>query len=1030
VRQLQFAVTDGKSFTQLETDDTVARAVSLVDPQSLTYQQTSTDKQGRWRLTKNYVTDPARSSVLLDVKFDVLSGGPYRLFTLYDPSLAGDSGNDSGSTVDSALVSSDTHSAAAPIASALVASTGFTATSTGYVGSVSDGQQDLIAHHALTSTYPQAGPGNISQVGEIPVKPGATLVTLALGFAGSSSQALGTAQASLSRPFGATRGSYQSGWHQYLSTLKAVPAALGTGKLATQYWTSVMTVKAHEDKTFPGAFIASLTIPWGQAADASAGAGGYQFVWARDEYEQATGLLAAGDTVAAKQAVTWLFTRQQETDGHFPQNSKVDGTPVQTNVQLDETAYPIVLAWQTGQFDKTFYTQHIAKAADYLVANGPSTPQERWEETGGYSPSTIADEIAGLTAAADIAAKNGDTAGAAIYQATADYRHPLRRQVLHPDQRQRKPRRRRHPQLAQRRRRAPGEQRRRRRLPRAHPARRQGAGRHLRRAFARGGRPVDQGQHPQRGHVAPLHLRRLRRDRHGAPWTGVGIGRPWPLLSGERGEYVLANGGNALSYLQSMANSANDGYMIPEQVWDLADPTSYGHVFGKGTGSAAPLAWAMAQYARLAQGIGAGKPVETPSVVTNRYATGHEPAAPSLTVTSPTDLSTATSRTAHVTGTTSGTAVYISVNGAKQAVPLSNGNFDATVTLPSISNQIVIAAVGAGGGTAEQIRTVLAFGSRGGGVTDPTGDDNGPGSYVYPTDGAFNPGSFDLTNFDVYQDGSNIRMVTRLAGAINNPWGGNGMSTQRLNIYVHDSTNTATTSTPLLPGTNMNAAGPWSQAIVADGRHQSSAYGEGVYGPGLTKIGAADLQVLPTSHQIVVTIPASVFGSTDLAKATYQVSMFSDAEDGEGIGNVRPVYSLDCWNGGSGCPWFIKQYRFGDGAGNWDGSMPSQDTDTSDPNAIEIISGSTPQSTALDWTNGSPVTVPSTNSGPTGASGSSPRPHPASAAPTDPSGTPASGTYAAAMPSSLSSCPALAGTPETSAASSITSTSTALGCRS
>jgi len=234
-----------------------------------------------------------------------------------------------------------------------------------------------------------------------------------------------------------------------------------------------------------------------------------------------------GDTVAAKQAVTWLFTRQQETDGHFPQNSKVDGTPVQTNVQLDETAYPIVLAWQTGQFDKTFYTQHIAKAADYLVANGPSTPQERWEETGGYSPSTIADEIAGLTAAADIAAKNGDTAGDAIYQATAD---SWQRQIekwtytttgslsdgkyyirisgsgnpddgatrnwpngsgVHPENR-----------------------RRRRRLPRAHPARRQGAGLHLRRAFARGGRPVDQGQHPQRGHVAPLHLRRLRRDRH------------------------------------------------------------------------------------------------------------------------------------------------------------------------------------------------------------------------------------------------------------------------------------------------------------------------------------------------------------------------------------------------------------------------------------------------------------------------------------------------------------------------------------
>lgn len=971
VRELQFAVTDGKKFTQLETDDTVTRAVSLVDPQSLTYQQTSTDKQGRWRLTKTYVTDPARSTVLLDLQFEVISGGPYRLYSLYDPSLAGDSGNDSGSTSGSALVSSDTHNAAAPVASALLASTGFAATSTGYVGSVSDGQLDLVAHHGLTSTYAQAGPGNISQVGEIPVKAATTHVTLALGFAGSSSQALATAQASLAMPFGATRGRYQSGWHQYLNSLKAVPVALGTGKLATQYWASVMTVKAHEDKTYPGAFIASLTIPWGQATDASGGGAGYHSVWARDEYEQVTGLLAAGDTAAAKRAVTWLFTRQQEPDGHFPQNSQVDGTPLQTNVQLDETAYPIVLAYQIGQFDRTFYTDHIAKAADYLVANGPTTAQERWEETGGYSPSTIADEIAGLTSAATIATKVGDTVGAAIYQATAD---SWQRQV-------------------------------------------EGwtytttgnlsDGKYYVRITSNG-KPDDgatrnwangAGVHPESSVVDAgfLELARLGvkapddpyvahsliavdqsikvttpsgdmwhrytydgygETASGAPWTGVGIGRPWPLLSGERGEYALANGGNALPYLQTMANSANDGYMIPEQAWDQADPTSYGHVFGKGTGSAAPLAWAMAQYARLAQGIGAGTPVETPAVVAQRYATGQEPAAPALTVTSPTDLSTATSRTAHVTGTTDAAGLYVSVNGVKQALPINSGTFDATITLPATSNQIVIAAVGANGGTAEQVRTVLAFGSRVGGLTDPTGDDNGPGSYVYPTDGAFNAGSLDLTNFDVYRDGDNVRMVTRVAGAINNSWGGNGMSTQRLNIYVHDSANSATTPTPLLPGTNMNVAGPWSQAIVADGRHQTSTYGEGVYGPGLNKIGAAVLQVLPTSRQIVVTIPASAFSNTDLAKASYQVSMFSDAEDGEGIGNVRPVYSLDCWNGNSGCPWFIKPYRLGGGAGIWDPSIPAQDTDTSDPNAIDIVSGSTPQSSALDWTKGSPVVVP------------------------------------------------------------------------
>ena len=973
VRQMQLAVTDGTTSTQLETDDTVARSVALADPQALTYRQTSTDKQGRWRLTKTYVTDPGRSSVLVDVQFSVLSGGPYRLFAIYDPSLAGDSGNDSGSTTGAALVSGDTHIGSAPVGSALVASTGFRATTTGYVGSASDGRQDLVDHHTLTATYAEAGPGNIVQVGEIPVRAGTTNVTLALGLAGSVGQALSTAHESLGTPFGTVRGRYQAGWHQYLSTLKAVPAALGTGRLATQYWAAVMTVKAHEEKTFPGAFIASLTIPWGQAVDASGSSGGgngYHFVWARDEYEQATGLLAAGDTAAAQRAVTWLFTRQRRPDGHFPQNSRVDGTPDQTNIQLDETAYPIVLAWQTGRTDNAFYTQHIAKAADYLVANGPSTPQERWEETGGYSPSTIADEIAGLTAAAAIATANGDAAGAAIYQATADSWH---RQIEKWDYT------------------TTGDL---------------SDGRYYIR-ISGSGDPDDgasrnwangAGSHPENSVVDAgfLELTRLGvkapgdayvahsltavdqsikvdtpsgpmwhrytfdgygETASGAPWTGVGIGRPWPLLSGERGEYVLANGGSAMPYLQTMANSANDGYMIPEQAWDQPDPTGYGHVFGKGTGSAAPLAWAMAQYARLAQGIGAGTPVETPAVVADRYATGHEPAAPALTVTSPADLSTASSRTVRLAGTTSAARLYVSVNGAKQAVPITGGSFDTTITLPAISNQIVVAAVAADGGTAEEVRTVLAFGSRLGGLTDPTGDDNGPGGYLYPTDGAFNAGSFDLTAFDVYRDGDSVRMVTRIAGAINNPWGGNGMSTQRLNIYVRDAGAGGTAATPLLPGTNMAAAGPWSRAVVADGRHESSTYGEGVYDPALTKVGPADLQVLPTSHQIVVTIGAGAFGGTDLSAATYQVSLFSDADDGEGIGNVRPVYSLDCYNG-IGCPGFIKQYRFGGGAGTWDPGIGSQDTDTRDPNAVDIVSGSTPQSSALDWTVGSPVVVP------------------------------------------------------------------------
>ena len=150
-----------------------------------------------------------------------------------------------------------------------------------------------------------------------------------------------------------------------------------------------MTVKAHEDKTFPGAFIASLTLPWGQVVNADGaggGGGGYHFVWARDLYHQVTSLLAAGDRAAAGRAVDWLFTRQQRPDGHFPQNSHVDGTPDQNNVQLDETAFPIILAGQVGRTGRTFYLDHIRPAADYLVARRTPDPAGALGDRGRLLP--------------------------------------------------------------------------------------------------------------------------------------------------------------------------------------------------------------------------------------------------------------------------------------------------------------------------------------------------------------------------------------------------------------------------------------------------------------------------------------------------------------------------------------------------------------------------------------------------------------------------------------------------------------------
>ena len=104
------------------------------------------------------------------------------------------------------------------------------------------------------------------------------------------------------------------------------------------------------------------------------------------------------------------------------------------------------------------------------------------------------------------------------------------------------------------------------------------------------------------------------------PDSLLDIGRIWPIFAGERGEYTLAAGGNAQSYLATMAGAANDGELIPEQVWDNNPPAGQpGIVTGQGASSATPLAWSHAQFIRLAWSIDAGRPVDQPSVVACRY---------------------------------------------------------------------------------------------------------------------------------------------------------------------------------------------------------------------------------------------------------------------------------------------------------------------------------------------------------------------------------------------------------------------------
>src|SRR5260370_11520793 len=182
-----------------------------------------------------------------------------------------------------------------------------------------------------------------------------------------------------------------------------------------------MVLKAHEDKKYRGAMIASMSIPWGFAVlSDKPNVGGYHLVWARDLYEVATGLLAAGDKAAAERALNYLLTVQQKPDGSFPQNSWLDGRPYWTALQMDEVSYPMILAWQLGKTDPETWQHHIRPEAEFVLVHGPATEQERWEEVSGYSPSTMAAEIAGLVCAAEIARKNGAKEDAERYLHVAD----------------------------------------------------------------------------------------------------------------------------------------------------------------------------------------------------------------------------------------------------------------------------------------------------------------------------------------------------------------------------------------------------------------------------------------------------------------------------------------------------------------------------------------------------------------------------------------------------------------------------------
>jgi glucoamylase len=634
VRSLELAVSDGQH-AWLESD--LQRSLQRLDEGALLYRQVSRHPQGLFTLAKTYVTDPGRDTLLIEVRLEAQLADRYSIYAIYDPALGNTGGGDTGTAQGDALLADEgnfaLHRGASEgreqgeMASALAASPPLVDLSSGFAG-VNDGATDLRRHGRMTWRYARASRGNVVQTARLPRAPA---VTLALGFGAAPDLALSNARASLRRGFAAARDEYVGGWRGYLRQLRPVPE-----RHRAMVHLAAMVLRAHEDKTYPGAMIASLSIPWGQGVNADRpDIGGYHLVWARDLYHVATALLSLGDRAAAERALDYLLRVQQRQDGRFPQNSWLDGRAHWTSLQLDEVAFPIVLAWQLGRTDARTW-QGVRRAADFIVAHGPRTPQERWEEEEGYSPSTIAAEIAGLVCAAELAHANKAPELADRYRRTADsWAANLEKWLVTTTGK------------------LDAGQRERGYYLRINDDTDPDDGFQL--ALNNGGGAWDEREIVDAGFLELVRLgirpasdpaivrslavidRTIRvqtprgpawyRYNHdgygekadGSGYDGTGIGRLWPLLGGERGEYEVAAGRDATPYLEALIRFAGPGGMIPEQVWDRREGTRRGFSFGGATDGATPLAWSMAQLIRLALCVQERRVVEQPRVVAERY---------------------------------------------------------------------------------------------------------------------------------------------------------------------------------------------------------------------------------------------------------------------------------------------------------------------------------------------------------------------------------------------------------------------------
>ena len=650
-RDLGLIVTDGTSFFSEEKRN-CRFEVAPVEPGVPTFRLTNTEIAERYRIEKEVFADPHRNVVMQKVKFADLRSTQqpgaavpnFHLHALLASHLGNCGDHNTGWIGDYKGVPMLFAEGPGGYALAFACSVPWKRMSVGFAG-FSDGWQELSRNFELRNSYQRAENGNVALTGEIDLAACGDEFVLALGFGGIWVEAAQQVRAALLDDYSALFREYVSQWKGWQKMLLPLDRPVNQDL----YRASTAMLRAHESKDFLGGVIASLSIPWGfNKGDEDLG--GYHLVWPRDLVETAGGFLAAGAVGDAVRVLHYLEATQ-EADGRWPQNMWLDGRPYWNGLQMDEAAFPILLVdllrreAPKALGDLKRWWAMVKSAASFIVCNGPVTQQDRWEEDAGYSPFTLAVEVAGLLAAADLADASNEASMASYLRELADtWNDNIERWTYSTNG-----------DLARQigvdgyyvriappetdcaasptdgfvpiKNRPPGES-----SERASHIISPDA-----LSLVRFGlRAPDDSRILNTIKVIDALLRvklpqgpcwyRYNDDGYGehadgGPFDGTGIGRPWPLLAGERAHFELdaGNKGAAEELLRSMELSTNGSRLLPEQVWDSADIAERELFLGKPSGSACPLVWAHSEYIKLVRSLRDGKIFDQPPQTVKRY---------------------------------------------------------------------------------------------------------------------------------------------------------------------------------------------------------------------------------------------------------------------------------------------------------------------------------------------------------------------------------------------------------------------------